>query len=229
MRSLSATGQPPVLQEPSGAPGEDSLAQWGGRRLGFPTPYSNHLSRETILDGLLSHQPAFAARVPDAGDAPGTVGRLLAVLWVRDGLADATRFGVRGPHASIGRDPGNDLVLESQSVSARHAELSLAGGVWTLTDLGSINGTWVDGVRVVDSLDLSPGSEVRIAGVVLSFSPRDEWSDSPRPSASTAASPAPSGLLFLDTDDPAQAPRLLVRAAVVMLVCLVAYLLLAVR
>jgi predicted component of type VI protein secretion system len=157
------------------------------------------------------------------------MGRLLAILWVRSGLRDVAQFAVRGPEASIGRDPDNTLVLDSPAVSAHHGRLTLAGGVWTLTDLDSINGSWVDGERLEGSLPLTPGSEVRIADVVLSFAPRDEWSDSPASEPVSAAPPALSGPLFLPVDDSVGPRRLLIGATVLVILGLVAYLLLVRR
>lgn len=71
------------------------------------------------------------------------------------------------------------MVLADPSVSARHARLRLAGGVWTLADLGSVTGSQVDGEPVLQALPLAPGSIVRLGGVELAFAPRDRWEDSP--------------------------------------------------
>ena len=169
-----------------------------------------------------------ATLVSGAGTQPPELGRLLAILWVRRGLREVTRFEVRGLRVSIGRDPSNDVVLDSPAVEARHAALSLAGGVWTLANLEAVGDTWVDGVRLADSLALAPGSEVRIAGVVLSFAPRDKWSDSP-PSRSDRSASALSGPLFLAPEETAPSRRPMVRAAAVLIVCLLAWLLLGVR
>ena len=209
--AVRPAGGPQAL---AGPPAPISLARWGGRRLGFPTPYSNQWSREPILDGLRSDEPGLATLVRGAGNEPPELGRLLAILWVRNGLREVRRFEVRGLRVSIGRDPSNDVVLDSPAVEAHHAELSLAGGVWTLANLEAVGDTWVDGARVTDSLALAPGSEVRIAGVVLSFAPRDKWSDSLPPPRS---------------EESAQPLRPLVRAVVVLMVCLLAYLLLGFR
>ena len=116
-------GPRPVQPIPAGPPGANSLARRGGRRLGFPTPYSNRLSKETILDGLLSHQPGVVTLVPGPESEPAHAGRLLASFWVRSGLRDVTPIGVPGPRASIGRDPGNEVVLDSPVVDIRHAQL----------------------------------------------------------------------------------------------------------
>lgn len=213
----------------AGSPAPNSLARWGGRRLAFPTPYSNRLPREPILDGLLSDEPGLATLVPGAGSESPPLGRLLAILWVREGLHGATQFEVRGLSVSIGRGSANDVVLDSPAVGTRHATLSLAAGVWTLRNLEATNGTWVDGVRVEDSMPLAPGSEVRIAGVVLSFAPRDRWSDSPLLPSPDRPAPVLSGPLFLPPDETVQSRLPIARAAIVLIVCLLAYLLLAVR
>lgn len=106
--------------------------------------------------------------------------QVLAVLFRRpQGSERPEQFSIRRPEAAIGRVAGNDVVLDDPSVSARHARLRLAGGVWTLADLGSVNGSRVDGEPVQQALPLAPGSIVRLGGVELAFSPRDQWEDSP--------------------------------------------------
>ncbi len=65
----------------------------------------------------------------------------------------------------IGRAPESDLLLEHNSVSRRHAELeSLADGTWRLVDLGSKNGTFVDGARV-SSTSIARGGWLRFGDV----------------------------------------------------------------
>ncbi|MGW6455710.1 DUF1707 and FHA domain-containing protein [Streptomyces sp. NPDC055078] len=60
----------------------------------------------------------------------------------------------------IGRDPGNGLRLSHDSVSRLHAELYLHNGVWILRDLGSTNGTTVNGRRVTGSVPVQDGDMV---------------------------------------------------------------------
>ncbi|MGW5847725.1 DUF1707 and FHA domain-containing protein [Streptomyces sp. NPDC055254] len=95
--------------------------------------------------------------------------------WV--GRASAVGVGVRRawtaerlpklllPHPSagalrIGRDPGNGLRLNHETVSRAHAELSLRDGLWVLKDLGSTNGTTVNGRRVTGSAVVRDGDQV---------------------------------------------------------------------
>ena len=70
-------------------------------------------------------------------------------------------FAVAKPETTIGRDPGNDLVLDSLVVSRRHASLHLRDGVYWLRDLSSVNGTTVNGQRVTEAA-LRGGDIIRI-------------------------------------------------------------------
>ncbi|MEJ2366996.1 MAG: EAL domain-containing protein [Acidobacteriota bacterium] len=60
----------------------------------------------------------------------------------------------------IGRSPDNHLCVESSAVSRRHAELHLEGRRIALRDLGSSNGTWVNGVRIEGRKMLSAGDVI---------------------------------------------------------------------
>jgi hypothetical protein len=60
----------------------------------------------------------------------------------------------------IGRDPANGLRLSHETVSRVHAELSRQGGVWVLRDLGSTNGTSVNGRRVIGAVVVQDGDQV---------------------------------------------------------------------
>jgi len=66
----------------------------------------------------------------------------------------------------IGRDPEGDVVLEDRRVSRRHAEIRLRLGRYTLYDLQSTNGTFVNGRRVAE-VTLSDGDRIAIGGVEL--------------------------------------------------------------
>jgi hypothetical protein len=71
----------------------------------------------------------------------------------------------------VGRSEDCDVVLRDPSVSGRHARLSWRGDKILLEDLGSANGTWVDG-RKVRRLELRPGAEVRLGRATLPWSAR---------------------------------------------------------
>ncbi|KAF4410469.1 MULTISPECIES: DUF1707 and FHA domain-containing protein [Streptomyces] len=144
--------------------------------------------REGAAQGRLSHDTfvrrmelALAARAPEelralTADLPGErrVPRLLfgsvAALSAFPGrLRTAWRTGrlpklmlpTPGPYPlRIGRDPSNGLRLGDETVSRVHAELGLSGGVWVLRDLGSANGTCVNGRRVTDAAVVRAGDQV---------------------------------------------------------------------
>lgn len=68
---------------------------------------------------------------------------------------------VPGPHPlRIGRDPANGLRLNHETVSRLHAELHALNGRWLLRDLGSTNGTCVNGQRLVGSIPVRDGDQV---------------------------------------------------------------------
>src|SRR5687768_11823159 len=65
---------------------------------------------------------------------------------------------------SIGRIEGSDLVLSDRTVSKQHAQLVYHGGTWQIVDLGSANGTYVAGRRLVahEPEPLADGAAVRV-------------------------------------------------------------------
>jgi hypothetical protein len=81
---------------------------------------------------------------------------------------------VKVPIVNIGRADYNDLVLADESVSSQHAKLTRREGIWILTDLGSTNGTLVDGERIEEDTPLAPGCFVRFGDVQLVFEPTDD-------------------------------------------------------
>ncbi|MEM1107788.1 MAG: ATP-binding protein [Planctomycetota bacterium] len=68
----------------------------------------------------------------------------------------------------IGRS-SEALPLKDQTISRRHAELTPDGGRWILRDLGSSNGTFVNGVRVTEARMLQPGDQIRAGTSLLIF------------------------------------------------------------
>src|SRR5437879_444815 len=90
-----------------------------------------------------------------------------AAITVREG--DDRRDIVLGSEPlAIGRDPQNDITLDDRRVSRKHAEIRLRLGRYTLYDLQSTNGTYVNGRRVAEVV-LSDGDRLSIGGVELQF------------------------------------------------------------
>jgi ABC-type multidrug transport system ATPase subunit len=85
---------------------------------------------------------------------------------------EAIRVGKPFPvvgEVTIGRDPKCGLVLSHPLVSRQHAKLSLAGGTATLADLGSANGTFVNGKAVRAPVKLNPGDRIDVGPYTLTF------------------------------------------------------------
>lgn len=80
---------------------------------------------------------------------------------------------ITGSSVRIGQGPQNDVVIDDDTISTSHARLEYAEGSWRLSDLGSRNGTFVDGVRVPSggTVELPGGAPVAFGGVKLIFSP----------------------------------------------------------
>jgi pSer/pThr/pTyr-binding forkhead associated (FHA) protein len=69
-------------------------------------------------------------------------------------------------HLVLGRSSTCQLVLTHDTVSRRHAELRIQDGCWLLRDLGSSNGTWVNGRRVMEA-EVRPGDLIHLGGAEI--------------------------------------------------------------
>ena len=97
-------------------------------------------------------------------------GKPLGTLIVERSPSRTPRVGERLPlraSNAIGRDAGNDIALPDEAASARHATLAVDDGEWWIEDLGSTNGTLVNGVRIAKRERLRPGDEIAIGRVAL--------------------------------------------------------------
>ena len=79
-----------------------------------------------------------------------------------------SRFAVEGDVTTIGRHPESTVFLDDVSVSRRHAEVRRVEDHFTLSDVGSLNGTYVNGHRV-DTHELSEGDQLQVGKFRLVF------------------------------------------------------------
>jgi two-component system, NtrC family, response regulator GlrR len=82
--------------------------------------------------------------------------------------AQAAAHESASARCSIGSQDGNDLVVSESTVSRFHCEVLMNGAGAKIRDLGSCNGTIVDGVRVVEAF-LRSGSLIKLGAVTLRF------------------------------------------------------------
>jgi pSer/pThr/pTyr-binding forkhead associated (FHA) protein len=117
-------------------------------------------------------------RIPD--DEPFEPGRSAYVprpsgeseLVVEDSevLAPETRFPVHNGETSLGRSSASDIVLKSDDyASGRHARLTRHGGLLYVEDVGSTNGTFVNGRKTVGATPLRHGDIVRIGSTTFRY------------------------------------------------------------
>ena len=69
----------------------------------------------------------------------------------------------------VGRDPGNDIVIDDDHVSARHARIWLAAEDFWVEDLGSTNGTFVNGQRIRGAMHLQAGDLIKLGHSLFRF------------------------------------------------------------
>ena len=84
-----------------------------------------------------------------------------ALLVVKRGPNAGSRFLLDQATTSAGRHPDSDIFLDDVTVSRRHAEFRSEGSSFTVVDVGSLNGTYVNRERI-DQAALTQGDEVPI-------------------------------------------------------------------
>ncbi|MCW2496961.1 FHA domain-containing protein [Jatrophihabitans sp.] len=84
-----------------------------------------------------------------------------ALLVVKRGPNAGSRFLLDQDVTTAGRHPDSDIFLDDVTVSRRHAEFRREGSGYTVHDVGSLNGTYVNR-EPIDAASLSGGDEVRI-------------------------------------------------------------------
>ena len=101
-----------------------------------------------------------------------------ALLVVRRGPNAGSRFLLDSELTTAGRHPESDIFLDDVTVSRRHAEFYRQGETFTVRDVGSLNGTYVNRERIEES-GLNAGDEVQVGKFRLVFltNPREEPGD----------------------------------------------------
>ena len=99
-----------------------------------------------------------------------------AAIWSID--VEKGMRSLRGLHVDIlgpvviGRSPSSDIVVDEPYVSSTHARFTLQGPALVLEDLGSTNGTLVNGRQLLEPATLREGDEVQIGDVVMKVNRR---------------------------------------------------------
>lgn len=114
----------------------------------------------TIIDR--KPQAATIIDLPRTGDT----------LTVKSGSGRGNTYDLPEGEVVIGRDPSCFVSLDDGKVSSQHLRLSHANGTWFALDLGSTNGSYLNGQKIVGQRELSNGDEIRIGDTVLELGAR---------------------------------------------------------
>jgi FHA domain/Domain of unknown function (DUF1707) len=96
----------------------------------------------------------------------------LEAAWKRPRIATLALPRTDGAGITIGRAPECDCLVSDASVSRRHAELRREGEGWLVRDLGSRNGTRVNGIRVIEPVEVRPGDRLSLGEATYRLSSR---------------------------------------------------------
>ena len=121
----------------------------------------------------------------------------MARLVVGSGT-DAMAHELQPQATSLGRAPDNDIVLVGDGVSRYHARIEAAAASHAVTDLGSKNGTFVNGTPIKAATPLRDGDRLSFAGLECTFHEDNATVTMVLPS--TAAAPAPKRVTSLLID-----------------------------
>lgn len=131
------------------------------------------IPHQNVESTLIADRERFYHGVP-ALKAQATLTRLeaeprpAAVLVVKIGAKDGLKYPISKRGIIIGRRRTSDIRLEDTNASRVHASIDCVDDDYYLTDLGSTNGTYVNGARITKK-KLVPGDLVRIGTTILEF------------------------------------------------------------
>jgi pSer/pThr/pTyr-binding forkhead associated (FHA) protein len=91
-------------------------------------------------------------------------------LMVRQGSGSASLRHFAQPEIILGRDPGSDVPLLDDRVSARHAQLVYHHGQWWLEDLASTNGTFLNSTPISMPTVITSGDEIMCGNIRVTIS-----------------------------------------------------------
>ena len=129
-------------------------------------PRSDLGRMETVHDGSLSNFKPPPSRSPTPAQPQQRPSRgSSAHLDLEESRTGQTRrITLTKEVTRLGRDPEGEVVIDADAavVSRRHAEIRLADGQYTLTDLKSFNGTLVNGQRITETVSLCDGDQIEL-------------------------------------------------------------------
>lgn len=141
----------------------------GGPKIRFSAPA---MQAPAGLESPVDRLSVASAGAPASKTVVAGVQARRPVMPVSDTAPQLLFTAAFGPNSSltIGRDAANDIVLEGLQISKKHARISAAGGQIIIEDLGSTNGTYLNGVRISKQA-LTPQDSIAIGAFLLRIEP----------------------------------------------------------
>ena len=171
---MTDSTQTPEPEANEGSPGPDAYAPRSGADttiiLGQAEPADSDLAS---APGLSGEERAAVAALPLTS----------ALLIMQRGPSVGARFLLDAPRTVAGRSVDADIFLDDVTVSRKHAEFVRDGDDFVMRDIGSLNGTYVNRVRI-DTATLRAGDEIQIGKYRLTFHPS--------PDRESGGTPAPT-------------------------------------
>lgn len=109
------------------------------------------------------------ASVPEVSAADETAAELIVLAAAANAKPALGSLLPLGSDNCLGRSDGNDIVLDDPFASGRHARIFKSRGRFWLTDLGSRNGTFLNGMVISRPTALRNGDILKIGGMTLQF------------------------------------------------------------
>lgn len=104
---------------------------------------------------------AFIGDAVVVGDTPAVPAAVCRLIWRRES------FEVPAGESLIGRDRACAIRIDAESISRHHARLHVTGSEVSIEDLGSKNGTWVEGERIRGPVTLTHGASFRLGTEIV--------------------------------------------------------------
>ncbi|WP_167193080.1 FHA domain-containing protein FhaB/FipA [Brevibacterium pigmentatum] len=131
-------------------------------------PRKTRAGRKSRRGGSKSAPPAPSCPAPAPRPAAAPVAHAHpGTIRITDGPLAGQTLMLSGAPVTFGRAPDNTIIINDDFASSHHARISAKNGAWMLEDLGSTNGTIVDGSRMTGPIQLAIGTRITIGHTTL--------------------------------------------------------------
>ncbi|MBK7586422.1 MAG: diguanylate cyclase [Myxococcales bacterium] len=117
-----------------------------------------NFDQETVITEIGKRPPA----APPGNDS-------LVVIYAKEEAMRGKRFKLEKSPLTIGRVPDNDIVLDDDAVSRRHAQVEQRGEPWFVVDVGSRNGTLHNEAELKKECELGHGDRIKVGSTIFKY------------------------------------------------------------